>query len=51
MKEWKARIIIGGKGSPVEIRVMAKTQGDAKKIILAQNPPGTRFAMPPTEVR
>ena len=51
MKTWKARIIIGGKGSSVEVQVQAKTYGDAKKLILGQYPAGTKIISGPTEVK
>ena len=51
MKTWKARIQIGGKGGGVDVQVQAKTQPDAKKLLLGQYPPGTKFLSGPTEVR
>ena len=51
MKNWKARIQIGGKGSSIEVRVQAKSFSDAKKLILAQYAPGTKITSHPVEVR
>jgi hypothetical protein len=50
VKTWKARIVIGGKGSSVEIQVQAKNYFDAKKIILGQYGANTKILSGPTEV-
>jgi len=51
MKTWKARIQIGGKGSSVDVQVQAKTQSDAKKLLLGQYAAGTKITGGPTEVK
>jgi len=51
VKTFKARILIGGKGSSIEVQIQAKSVGDAKKLLLAQYPAGTRVTTGPTEVR
>jgi hypothetical protein len=51
MKTFKARIVIGGKGSSKEVMIQAKTHSDARKLLLAQYPSGTRIVSGPIEVR